>query len=105
MEEDLCQGEIIRYVPGNDDITVYYDGYILQEGMDYTKEVTAQGDEKVITVTGTGVFTGRLVRHFDAHGEPLGPCHQFETVCSAHCLSCDYERTTVHTNTKLLPNN
>jgi hypothetical protein len=100
LPEELYRGEILRYIPGSNVVTVYYDGYILQEGKNYTKSVTVQGEETVVTVTGIGVFTGQMVRHFDAKYQPVGHSHGFENLCNAHCISCDYERTTVHTHTR-----
>ena len=54
------KGKILNYSPENDFCEVEYDGQILREGVDYTKEILPIGETSVLTIKGINLFDGEL---------------------------------------------
>ena len=97
LPEDLTKGKILRYDAETGKTCVYYDGYLLEEGTDYTMSVDVKGNMTEVTVTGINLFEGQLVQQFDAEGQPVGHSHGFNHNCDSTCGGCDYVRAVVHT--------
>jgi uncharacterized protein YjdB len=49
--QDLGNGSLFGYTAANGKAYVYYDGYLLEEGVDYTTEVRTEGRIAKVTVT------------------------------------------------------
>ena len=94
--QDLEKGSVFYYDVKTGKACVYYDGYLLEEGKDYTQTVSVRGGIPEVTVTGMNFFYGRLVQQFDAEGYPAEHTHLFDNDCDPICNSCDYTRETEH---------
>lgn len=103
--EDLTQGDICHYDTATGKTRVYYNGYILQEGTDYTQSVTTKDGITEVTVTGVNLFEGQLVQQFDAREQAVGHSHGFDNACDTACNSCDYTRITRHVYSDLWSKN
>lgn len=91
--QDLGNGSLFGYTAANGKAYVYYDGYLLEEGVDYTTEVRTEGGIAKVTVTGKNLFSGKLEREFD----PSGHNHNFDSPCDPTCDECGYTRDAGHT--------
>jgi len=89
--QDLSKGLLTAYT-AEDGASVYYDGYLLEEGVDYTTQTRTEGFTTEVTVTGINFFEGQLTREF------VGDVcvHNFDNSCDSTCNSCDYTRETEH---------
>ena len=95
--QDLKKGTAFYYDAKTGKTCVYYDGYLLEEGKDYTQKVSVQDGIPEVTVTGMNFFAGKLVQQFDSEGRPVEHNHRFDNSCDATCNSCDYVRDAGHT--------
>ena len=68
MAEDIGDACIFSFDEETGRPIVLYDGFRLEEGVDYTAEVTSQDEQTIVTITGCGVFAGTLSQAFDAEG-------------------------------------
>lgn len=95
--QDLTQGDVLCYDAQTGAAAVFYDGWLLTAGTDYSLLVSEQEGVTVVTVVGRGLFTGQLVRQFDtASADPLGHTHSFENCEDTICGTCTFERAVAH---------
>lgn len=96
-QQDLAQGEILRYDAQTGKADVFYDGYLLTAGTDYLLSASVQEGVTEVTVTGIGLFGGQLLRQFDAvSGEALDHSHSFDSCEDTTCGTCGFERPAAH---------
>lgn len=97
MPLSLDSAVIFLYEPDSGEIYVIFEGQILQNGTDYTAALSHSDGKTTITVTGTGLFTGQLIREFDSKtAEPLTHTHSFSHPCDDNCSLCDFTRPAAH---------
>lgn len=96
--QDLTTGEIFGMDVDNNTAYVAYDGFLLEEGVDYNMDIRRDGEEYVVTVAGKGFFQGQLERRFDAMGFPVEEkhTHSFDNCEDLTCATCTYQRTQAH---------
>ena len=95
--KELADGTIFSYDPASGSAAVIYDGQMLQAGTDYTLTTHTADGVTEVWAAGTGLFTGYLMRQFDAKsGEALGHTHSFDYACDDTCGTCDFTRETGH---------
>ena len=103
--QDLTGGTVFGYDAKTGETFVYFDGYLLEEGTDYTKSVSALEGITEVTVEGINFFEGQLVQQFDAQEQAVGHSHGFDNACDTACNSCDYTRITRHVYSDLWSKN
>ena len=87
VAEDISSACIFSYNGQTGKPIVLYDGFLLEEGVDYATSVSTQGNETLVVITGCGVFEGQVSRTFDANFIPLEPAPQPETPAPAPTLT------------------
>lgn len=89
----LSQCEFFRYDINNGKAYLACDYIEMEEGVDYVTATSTQGDVTEVTVTGTGLFTGQLVRQFQTKtGEAIGNTHYFDDSSDSICDGCGFSR-------------
>ena len=96
LPENLTAGQMPYYDAKTGKVCVYYDGYQLEEGKDYTQTVSTQDGITTVTVTGMKLFEGQLMTSFGADGHPVEHTHSFDNSCDTRCNSCNFVRTVEH---------
>lgn len=96
-ELDLTIASFFKYDAATETAHVLYRYMPLTAGVDYVSSAVVQGNVVEVTLTGTGLFTGQLVRQFDAQtGEAVGDVHRFDNSCDETCNVCYYTRVVAH---------
>ena len=94
---DLRDATLIQW---KSDGTVEFaqDLILLRKNTDY-KVVRTEADGVItVAVHGCGLFTGQLLRQYDAQtGEQIGHTHSFAYACASKCEDCDFTKEAPHT--------
>lgn len=92
----LSQCDFFDYDPETGEVSVCYRYMLLEEGTDYTVQVSTRENVTTVTLTGCGLFSGQLVRQYSADQKPMGHAHSFTVGCDSTCDSCGFTRDVDH---------